>query len=406
MIHNDEFALQEQRKYYFFAAFATFLAILVHTLQRNDLINNPILKSKNVWVSLGFVAALFICEKITIRPYENTVFFTSYYLVPAIASILPLYVSAPLVLITFALSFFVIDDIPDQKILEYKIKSFAMIVGLSLASSAQLLTSSGKERMYQTLAIYLFSSIVCALAHNVASRFTSNYFYVKKLENISQGIIISCAIVAGIMFNTINGEPPQYFLGVAIFYLPIVLLWQSFQRYTVSKEMFTETINSLSKAAEYGGYIPVGHSSRVKNMSLEVARALHIPMEIRRDLATASLLCDISVNVIERSMTDESFDWNIVAKHSAEMLENSSEFRDVQWIIAHYIEDCFNGEERSKLKIASEILAVAKEWDRLKSDYRDDSVVLNQLALAPHGKFNTEIIRTIARKKGLTNRFL
>lgn len=406
MMFEDEITKREKYKYLYFSAAATVISYVFYYIYTNKLTDVTLLHNQKLWISFGFVASILFAEKFTIRPNDNTSIFTSYYFGPAMASILPFWTSAIIVALTYALSFLVFDDTMDQKFYEYKVKVSTMLICIGVAQTAQLLNTNGITRLYQTLIIYTLATIIAAVANHFINLMLNSYYYAKRIEHISQGIIISCSIVGGILFNTINDQPPQYFLGLAIFYTPVILLWQSFNRLILSQQMLTETINSLSKAAEYAGYIPSGHCNRVKNMALETAKTLNIPVDIRRDLATASLLCDISVNIIERSFEDDTFDWKEVADMSAEMLADSSRFKNAQWIIAHYMDDSFDGSERTRIKLAAEVLAVSKEWDKLKNEYKDDSIVLNRMALEPHGKYNKEIIKIVALKKGLQSQFL
>lgn len=403
---EDDITKKEKNKYLYFSIVATIIAYIFYYIYTKNLTDIALLHQQKLWISFGFVASILFAEKFTIRPNENTAIFTSYYFGPAMASVLPYWVSVIVVLSTYALSFVVFDDTFDQKLYEYKAKVATMLICIGIAQTAQLLTSTGTTRLYETLIIYSLATIIAAVANHFINLMLNSYYYAKKVEHISQGIIITCAIIGGILFSSINGQPPQYFLGVGFFYIPIILLWQSFNRLILAQQMFTETINSLSKAAEYAGYIPVGHCNRVKNMALETAKTLSIPVDVRRDLATASLLCDISVNVIERHLDDETFDWKEVADLSAEMLEDSTRFKNAQWIITHYMDDSFDGSERTQIKLAAEVLAVSKEWDKLKYEYKDDSIVLNRIALEPHGKYNKEIIKIVALKKGLQSQFL
>lgn len=395
---NESNSSIEQKKYYFFASMFTLLSIISYFA----------FDDKKIWITLGFIACLQVAEKITIRPNQKTAFYTSYYFAPAMSSFFPLHVILLIALFSFSFSFLVADETFVEKIKEFKIKFASFTVCAAISSTTVLLDNpnwnlSNHEKIYCILVIYLLSTLAGAYSHQLL-----NWFYIKtyewrSLSKVSQGVVASCAIMSGITFNRIGNVPPQYFLSTIIFYIPVISLWQSTNRYMFSEHTFLQTIDAISKAPEYAGYIPMGHSSRVKNMSLEIAKELNIPLDLRKDLAIAALLCDISVNIIEESMDNQNYDWTVIAEESGKMLEGATRFQNIKWIIEHFNDDCFDGKAKSKLKLAAEALSISKEWDRQKLLYFDDISTFHRIELEPTGKYNNKMLQIIAEKKGIVD---
>lgn len=86
---------------------------------------------------------------------------------------------------------------------------------------------------------------------------------------------------------------PMGLLALPVFLAPLMLTQFAFRRFATVRETYNQTIRSLSKVTELGGYTETGHSTRVADLSVAIGRDLGMGERELRDLEYAALLHDI-----------------------------------------------------------------------------------------------------------------
>ncbi|HET7901951.1 MAG TPA: HD domain-containing phosphohydrolase [Candidatus Nanopelagicales bacterium] len=103
---------------------------------------------------------------------------------------------------------------------------------------------------------------------------------------------ISSAIAAtGVLIAL--AAPKMGFWALPVFAIPLLLTQFSFRRYATIDATYLQTIRSLSKVTEVGGYNETGHSRRVSRLAVSVGREMGIPERDLVDLEYAALMHDI-----------------------------------------------------------------------------------------------------------------
>jgi hypothetical protein len=103
---------------------------------------------------------------------------------------------------------------------------------------------------------------------------------------------ISSAIAAtGVLIAL--AAPKLGLWALPVFAVPLLLTQFSFRRYATIDATYLQTIRSLSKVTEVGGYTETGHSRRVSRLAVAVGRELGIPERDLVDLEYAALMHDI-----------------------------------------------------------------------------------------------------------------
>ena len=103
---------------------------------------------------------------------------------------------------------------------------------------------------------------------------------------------ISSAIAAtGVLIAL--AAPRMGFWALPVFAVPLLLTQFSFRRYATIDATYLQTIRSLSKVTEVGGYTETGHSRRVSRLAVAVGREVGIPERDLVDLEYAALMHDI-----------------------------------------------------------------------------------------------------------------
>jgi hypothetical protein len=86
---------------------------------------------------------------------------------------------------------------------------------------------------------------------------------------------------------------PMGLLALPVFLAPLLLTQFAFRRFAMVQETYKQTIRSLSRVTELGGYTETGHSRRVAQLSVAVGRDLGLSERELQDLEYAALLHDI-----------------------------------------------------------------------------------------------------------------
>ncbi|CAB4846496.1 unannotated protein [freshwater metagenome] len=87
--------------------------------------------------------------------------------------------------------------------------------------------------------------------------------------------------------------PQMGFLALPVFAVPLLLTQFSFRRYATIEATYLQTIRSLSKVTEVGGYTETGHSRRVSRLAVTVGREMGVSERDLTDLEYAALMHDI-----------------------------------------------------------------------------------------------------------------
>ena len=97
-------------------------------------------------------------------------------------------------------------------------------------------------------------------------------------------------------------SPPRRWAiwALPVFAVPLLLTQFSFRRYATIEATYLQTIRSLSKVTEVGGYTETGHSRRVSRLAVTVGREMGLTERDLDDLEYAALMHDIG----QLSLTD------------------------------------------------------------------------------------------------------
>jgi hypothetical protein len=81
--------------------------------------------------------------------------------------------------------------------------------------------------------------------------------------------------------------------ALPVFCVPLLLTQISFRRYSVIRATYLQTIRSLSRVTELGGYTETGHAQRVSDLCLAIGRELGMREEDLLELEYAALMHDL-----------------------------------------------------------------------------------------------------------------
>lgn len=143
-----------------------------------------------------------------------------------------------------------------------------------------------------TLAAVLAAVIDALLAAAVRSSQSRAPFRTAVVDEFRALVGISSAIAAtGVLIAL--AAPIMGYWALPVFAVPLLLTQFSFRRYATIEGTYLQTIRSLSKVTEVGGYTETGHSRRVSRLAVTVGREMGVSERDLTDLEYAALMHDI-----------------------------------------------------------------------------------------------------------------
>jgi putative nucleotidyltransferase with HDIG domain len=301
----------------------------------------------------------------------------------------------------------------------YKIIFNSAQYALSAGIAGLAYQYSGGIIGFQNFLKYIFPATLCALTYCF-----TNLLLVTVVISLAQGnrIVAVWRINYKENLPTYLAEAPLGFLmaivyvevgiaGILLFFLPLLLARRSFELYTKMRKMYLETIRALAAAIDAKDPYTKGHSERVAQMAVALARELNLPEREIDDLKYAALLHDIGKIGIDESilgkdddLTEEEF--KKIKEHTiigAKIIE-PVEFLKKSYKAIYHHHERYNGEgypdglKGKDIPIFSRIIAVADAYDAMNSDrpYRkklNRNKILRELQDQSGKQFDPEVVK-------------
>lgn len=220
------------------------------------------------------------------------------------------------------------------------------------------------------LAIVLFSGMVDALLAALArSGREHSPFASAARDEFSALLGIGSAIGATGVLIALAAAVMGYW-ALPLFALPLLVAQFSFRRYASIRATYDQTIQSLSRVTELGGYTETGHSQRVAQLAVAIGHEMGLSEADVKDLKYAALMHDIG----QLSLTDPipsgattmiaRDEQRRIASYGAEVIRQSGMER-----VAHIVEQQTEPFRRpgqpfdANIPVASRIIRVANAYD-------------------------------------------
>ena len=201
--------------------------------------------------------------------------------------------------------------------------------------------------------------------------------------------------------------------GILLFFLPLLLARRSFELYTKMRKMYIETIRALAAAIDAKDPYTKGHSERVTQTSVSLARELNLSEREIENIEYTALLHDIgkigiddSILGKKSSLTSQEFDK--IKEHTimgAKIIEPVDFLKNSYKAIYHHHER-YNGKgypdgiKSEDIPILARIIAVADAYDAMGSDrpYRkklNKDKILKELKDQSGKQFDPEVVKAL-----------
>jgi putative nucleotidyltransferase with HDIG domain len=271
----------------------------------------------------------------------------------------------------------------------------------------------------QNIIRYIIPAALCALSYCII-----NSFLVTGVLSIEKNMKITRVYLVNIKetLPSYIAEAPIGFimaiiymeigiLGILLFFFPLLLARRSFELYTKMRKMYLDTIKTLAAAIDAKDPYTHGHSERVSEMAVNLARRLgYSELEIEF-IEYAAILHDIgkigiadSILGKRGSLTDEEYEK--VKQHpviGAKIIESIEFLKKCSNTVLHHHErydgkgypDGLKGEEIPKF---ARLLAIVDSYDAMNSDrpYRkklSEVEILNELETQAGKQFDPEMVK-------------
>jgi len=190
----------------------------------------------------------------------------------------------------------------------------------------------------------------------------------RQMVGLSTALAASGALIA--LAETALGV-----IAVPVFLIPLVLTQFAVRRYAGIRETYTQTIRTLSRLTEIGGYTPVDHPARVAELSIGMGRFLGVPAREVVTLEYAALLHDIGQLALRvpipggATMLAAPADQDRIAEDSAQIVRRTGVLDEVADILEVQARPYRHVRELGeKIPLAARIIKVANAYDDLAGD--------------------------------------
>jgi hypothetical protein len=202
--------------------------------------------------------------------------------------------------------------------------------------------------------------------------------------------------------------PSMKLYALPIFCVPLLLTQFAFRRYAAIRTTYRQTIRSLSRVAEVGGYVEVGHAHRVSSLAVAVGREMGLTESEISDLEYAALLHDIG----QLSLTDPipggstlvvaPVERRRVAELGADVIKTTGVLDRVAGIVARQADPYRRHREApdESLPIESRIIKAVSAYDDLVGDSHSAEATadaLERLRLGMAYEYDPWVVETLTR---------
>jgi hypothetical protein len=258
-----------------------------------------------------------------------------------------------------------------------------------------------------TLAAILAAVIDAVLAAAVRSSQSRAPFRIAVVDEFRALVGISSAIAAtGVLIAL--AAPIMGFLALPVFAVPLLLTQFSFRRFATIEGTYLQTIRSLSKVTEVGGYTETGHSRRVSRLAVTVGREMGVSERDLTDLEYAALMHDIGQLSLSEPIPGGATTMvapvhqRRIAELGAEVIRQTGVLDRVADIVERQADPYrpHRGQLDTDLPIESRIIKAVNAYDdlvgaSLESDRKLQAV--ERLQLGIDREFDPTVVDTLAR---------
>jgi hypothetical protein len=239
--------------------------------------------------------------------------------------------------------------------------------------------------------------------------------YVPSLRSELRSLVgLGSAIGATGVLIALAAQVMRYW-AIPVFVVPLLLTQFSVRRYAGIRQTYAQTIRSLSRVTEVGGYTETGHSRRVTELSLAVGRELGLSDAELVDLEYAALMHDLGQLSLSEPIPGGATvvaapdQQRAIAEQGAAVIRQTGVLDRVADIVERQAEPYRRPHETAdeSLPLASRIIKAANAYDDMVGDTRESMrrlEALERLRLSMAYDYDPKVVTSLARVVERQNR--
>ncbi len=226
------------------------------------------------------------------------------------------------------------------------------------------------------------------------------------LEELRQAVGLSAALAASGALIAL-AERPMGIVALPIFLIPLVLTQFAVRRFAGVRATYRQTIRTLSRLTEIGGYTTVDHPARVAELSVAIGRDLGMGERDALDLEYAALLHDIGQVALREpipggaTMLAAPADQDRIARDGAEIVRQTGVLDTVAAILESQAKPYRHVRELGEdLPMASRIIKVANAYDDLVGEHgtaRLKGAAIERIHLGLGYEYDPRVVEALLR---------
>jgi len=211
--------------------------------------------------------------------------------------------------------------------------------------------------------------------------------------------LASSGMLMAVGFHGVGGSGDLGVWGAALFAIPMLAAWYSFERLDSISRTYRQTIEALSMAPELGGLVREGHASRVAALADSVGRELGFAEPALADLETAALLHHLGqVTLEDPEVLGAPNPPTEVASVTAEMLREIEPLAAAGEIVGGEPLSSREAQRERRVRLSSQVLKVSSAFDDLTcGDDARATAALEALYSGPGYVYDTRVLAALER---------
>ena len=225
-------------------------------------------------------------------------------------------------------------------------------------------------------------------------------------DELRQAVGLSTALAASGALIAL-AERPMGVVALPVFLVPLVLTQFAVRRFAGVRATYGQTIRTLSRLTEIGGYTPPDHPSRVASLSVAMGRYMGMSERDTLDLEYAALLHDIGQVALREpipggaTMLAAPADQDRIARDGAAIVRQTGVLDTVALILESQAKPYRHVRELNEdLPISSRIIKVANAYDDLVGEPGDrtrEEAAIERIHLGLGYEYDPRVVEALLR---------
>lgn len=258
---------------------------------------------------------------------------------------------------------------------------------------ADALGAPSTPKLLFALALAALAPIVVAeLARMARERSTSISFN----DRMADVALVTSATLMAISAVGVDGSSGMGLWGPAVFTIPLVAAWYSYEHLEVIRRTYDQTIRALGAAPELGGMVRDGHAERVADLAVAMGSTLGFSRHELAQLETAALLHHLGQVCLDEPDDGRPPEPVSVAQAGATILRGTQLLAPAGDIIAaEWMPFRQNVSSRPSV-MSGQVLKVASAFDELADGHPERAgLALEALCSAPEYLYDSRVLAAL-----------